>query len=227
MKKLITFIVAATFVVSGTLAQEAPAAKDSTPIPQTATMLQVAGQLVKYGYAEYQALPLIQAADIYQTIGHRTLKDKPEQEQERGAASAGNSKKDSHVSFDPERILVDATEMAAGDPTLLTLIDSVRKNANRGATSDYEVTTEIVRANATDKYAIQFRGGETAIVVVSGDGDTDLDLYVYDADGNLVTSDLDNTDDCVCVWTPRYTSTYTIKIKNYGDVYNRYRIAVN
>ncbi|MDE5979168.1 MAG: hypothetical protein K2G84_03930 [Muribaculaceae bacterium] len=64
-------------------------------------------------------------------------------------------------------------------------------------------------------------------LLLVGDGDTDLDLYVYDRNGNLVCSDTDFSDDCVAVWNPRYTQTYTIRIKNRGRVANVYRMAVN
>lgn len=225
MKRIASITLGLLLACANAFASEAPAEKKvSTAVPQTATLLQVAGQLVKYGYSEDLALPLIQAADIYQSIGHKKSTLKPEGER---SAIAAADKKDSRVSFDPERLLVDASMMAGGDPTLLSLIDDVRRNANRGATSYYEVTSEYVRALETDSYQVEFRGGEIAIVVVSGDGDTDLDLYIYDPAGNLVCSDTDNTDDCVCVWTPRTTATYTIMIKNYGQVYNQYQISVN
>ena len=187
-------------------------------------MLQVAGQLVKYGYARDNALPLIQAAEIYNTIGARSFKAEKTSE---GGTTEGGDKAPSRVSFDPERLLVDATEMAGGDPALLALISKARNEANRGATTAYEETTETVKAGATDVYRVQFRGGEAAMVSVSGDGDTDLDLYIYDSEGNLVASDTDDLDECLCIWYPKYTETYKICIKNYGVVYNQYTIYVN
>lgn len=68
-----------------------------------------------------------------------------------------------------------------------------------------------VKANHTDVYDIKFRGSEQAIVDVVGDGDTDLDLYIYDENGNLVANDTDNTDDCVCRWTPKWNDAFKIK----------------
>ena len=87
-------------------------------------------------------------------------------------------------------------------------------------------TTERVAANGVDRYVITFKGGEEARVVVDGDGDTDLDLYIYDENGNLVTKDDDNTDYCICTWTPSRTGKFTIKIVNRGSVYNVYEIRV-
>jgi hypothetical protein len=84
-----------------------------------------------------------------------------------------------------------------------------------------------VKARATDTYTITFRGGEQASILVNGDGDTDLDLYVYDENGNLVASDADATDTCLCQWTPRWTGQFTVKVRNRGSVYNRYVLVTN
>lgn len=97
----------------------------------------------------------------------------------------------------------------AGDPT----------GANYGE--------DIVQALDTASHEVLFAAGETAAVYVSGDGDTDLDLYVYDANGNLVCSDEDETDEMLCVWTPRRTQAYRVEITNLGDVYNAYAIETN
>lgn len=85
-------------------------------------------------------------------------------------------------------------------------------------------TTEIVKANTTDVYTRYFYAGETAFVYVNGDGDTDLDLYVYDENGNLVDSDTDSGDTCLCTFTPKWYGKFKIKVKNLGSVYNKYTI---
>ena len=66
-----------------------------------------------------------------------------------------------------------------------------------------------------------------AEVIVIGDGDNDLDLYIYDGNGNLIASDTDYTDQCVCNWVPRWTGVFTIRILNRGSVYSNYAIATN
>ncbi len=88
-------------------------------------------------------------------------------------------------------------------------------------------TTTRVEAYDTDVFEIDFRGGETALVVLRGDGDTDLDLFVYDENDNLVAVDDDSTDQCVARWTPRWTGTFRVEVRNLGDVFNRYTIRSN
>ena len=97
--------------------------------------------------------------------------------------------------------------------------------------ADYRIngssrTVERVSANSTDVYNVTFIGGEPAEVFLVGDGDTDLDLFIYDENGNLIDSDTDNTDVCLCEWTPRWTGRFTIKIRNYGSVYNEYTMLI-
>ena len=65
---------------------------------------------------------------------------------------------------------------------------------------------------------------ESAVV---GDGDCDLDLYIYDENGNIVASDTDYTDQCICRWVPSWTGKFIIRIVNRGYVYSNYIIATN
>lgn len=76
-------------------------------------------------------------------------------------------------------------------------------------------------------YHVEFYGGELAEVLVIGDGDTDLDLYIYDENGNLVASDLDPSDVCLCQWEPRWTGVFRIEVHNLGSVWNAYSLETN
>ena len=84
-----------------------------------------------------------------------------------------------------------------------------------------------VKANSIDRFTVNFRENERAIVCLKGDGDTDLDLYIYDENGNLVAKDIDNTDTCAAVWTPKWSGHFTIQVKNRGNVYNCYKLYTN
>jgi len=86
----------------------------------------------------------------------------------------------------------------------------------------YRIAAEGVRT-----FTICFHGGETAHIDIEGDGDTDLDLYVYDSRGNLVVSATDYSDKCCVMWVPIRGECYTIKVLNYGGVYNDFEIATN
>lgn len=89
-----------------------------------------------------------------------------------------------------------------------------------------DVMRRVYAQNSYTDY-IRFRGNETARIVVEGDGDCDLDLYVYNPEGQLVAYDDDNTDYCVVSWTPNYTKSYTVVVRNRSNVYADYRLTTN
>jgi hypothetical protein len=85
--------------------------------------------------------------------------------------------------------------------------------------------TDRVQAHTTDVYRVQFEADEMARVGVIGDGDTELVLLVYDARGNLIAQDSGTT--CAVEWTPRWTGSFTIKVRNRGSVCNDYLLLAN
>ncbi len=227
MKKFI-FGALMLFAVSANAQQtQQPAAQTSDKdYSEVADLMQTAGKLVQYGYASKQALPLIQAVQIYQQVGLRDEAE-PAQKASEGQTVTGEqpAAKDNPVSTDIAKLIADARTFADGDKNLLAIIDGLGEV--RGRVGGPARHVDRVLAGHTDVYTINFRGGEQAMVIVSGDGDTDLDLYVYDENGNLIDSDTDNTDQCVCTFTPRWTGPFTIRIKNLGRVYNQYTLVTN
>ena len=92
---------------------------------------------------------------------------------------------------------------------------------------DIHSRVDVVKAKTTDVYKVYFSSSQRAEVLVIGDGDTDLDLYVYDENGNLIEYDTDTGDDCYASWTPKWSGYFRIKIKNLGNVPNRYMMLTN
>ena len=221
MKKNIVII--ALMLPMAVMAQEE---KDTTvAIPQVQNSLRIAAELSKYGYANRDALSLIQAARLSKQSGF-TLEDRNKAGGDEMRPAPKEEKKGGQVSLDPAKLLADAKAMAGDDGVLLALIDDVNSNV-RGAVGGPKYARSSVNAGGSDVYDISFRGGEFAMVTVIGDGDTDLDLYVYDNNGNLIDSDTDYSDNCICTWTPRWTGNFRIKIVNRGRVYNRYVLNTN
>jgi len=52
-------------------------------------------------------------------------------------------------------------------------------------------------------------------------------IYVYDENGNLVTSQVGPGDDCLASWVPKWSGVFHIKVVNRGLQPNRYVIATN
>lgn len=220
------FLAATMFFSVVAVAQNPAATSDPKEKSETAEMLNVAGRLVKYGYQTKTALPLIQAAEIYNRLGVSNEAEAKAKSSESDAVAERDAQdKANPVSFDPAKLLADATTYADGDKNLLALIKAAGET--RGRVGGPVRHADRVNARSTDTYTIRFRGGEPALVIVSGDGDTDLDLYVYDENGNFIASDTDSSDDCVVTFNPRWTGPFKIKIKNYGNVYNNYVLVTN
>lgn len=76
---------------------------------------------------------------------------------------------------------------------------------------------ENVKANAMDQYQVVFKGGETARIEAWSYRGEDIDISVYNSSGTLVDSDMLPDSHPVCTWSPRYTATYTIHLRNCTD----------
>lgn len=188
--------------------------------------LRLAASLVKYGYAQQSALPLIDALQIISENPTQNLSAEI-----KGETNAPTTdKKNGKVTLDFAQIATDAKAFAEGDDVLLGLIaqiESDAQSAHRGAVNGPRVGNYVVSGNCYNDFECSFTKGYLAEVGVSGDGDTDLDLYVYDSNGNLIASDTDYSDDCYVNWVPAWTGRFIIRIVNRGSVYNNYVVATN
>ena len=226
MKKILLSlaIVATAFAAN---AQDVPA-KESLKgeISTSVSALRLASELVKYGYSQELALPLVDAMQI--------IIDNPTQplgsEKTGETATIEVEGKNGNVTLNFNEILAAAKKFAEGDDQLLALIDQIETDSqapSRGAVNGPKYTVEVVAPGATDTYTVSFVKDYIAEVGVSGDGDTDLDLYVFDSNGNLIVADADYSDDCYVSWIPAWTGSYKIMVVNRGPVANRYVILTN
>lgn len=227
MKKIV-FTLALLFTVNFIWAQKIEEKQELKGEPSTAlAALNLASDLVKYGYAQKSALPLVNALQII--VDNPTIQLEAKREGETVNVSKQEGKA-GYVALDFDEILASAKKFADGDKKLLKLIAKVKadsKKVSREAVGGPKYASSKVNSKSTDKYTIAFYANRLAEVAVTGDGDTDLDLYVYDANGNLIVSDTDYTDKCYVCWTPAWTGSFTIKIVNRGNVYNKYVLLTN
>lgn len=225
---IVTLLIATSMSVNIAFSQEKQSGTtDKTgeivaPSKEMQTLI-LAGQLAKYGYENNSATALIQAAELYMSVGTQEFQPVSS---EKGKGE--ETTKEDFVSHDPKKILADAKILSDGDPACLAMIEKLEKaSPTRGAVGGPKRGVYSVLAFSTDSYTVKFFGNERATVVVSGDGDTDLDLYVYDESGNLIAYDDDYSDDCIVNFFPKWTGQFIIKVVNRGNVYNQYVIATN
>lgn len=180
------------------------------------TTFQLAAGLSKYGYAHKSPLALIQAAQI---VKENAIVFQSEEKEVNGEVDKSVKKK-GRISLDTEQLLADAQKYAAGDQTILALIEKVRNASARGSAAGFKYDTDDVPARGELIYKVKFNGGTFCEVSVEGDGDTELDLLICDTDGNVIVQDVNHAEKCYVSWKPEDTKLFVIKIRNTGVVFN-------
>ncbi len=194
-----------------------------TPEAEAVQRLSLAHGLIHYGRKSKVPEALITAARILADTSTVDLKEKPEHEKNPKGEKPAKPKPE--VDNSPKALLEEAKAMSGQNESIIKLANAV--DLKRGATGGPKRTVEVVEGLSIDTFRIKFNGGETAKVAISGDGDTRLDLYIYDENGNLVTSMVGPGDDALASWTPKWTGVFSVKVVNRGRVQNRYVIATN
>jgi hypothetical protein len=127
-----------------------------------------------------------------------------------------------------EEMLASASELAAGDETVLGLIDDARVETTKGVASGPVYNIGSLGNGKGDTYPpIEFRGGEYAEVYVEAKAATNLNLAIYDDKGRLVCSDTDISHIAYCGWTPATPGSFTLKVENKGPVGAEYALMTN
>ena len=206
-------------------AQEEKPASDKNASPELAA-LQTAASLARYGYENNSATALIEAAKI--------IAETPVQELDVQGTPSENQTvepKPTRLRLNPEELLADAQKYAGKDKVVVNYAKQVEKtikgSSTRGAVGGPKYGEGRVYGKTYTDYDVKFWANELAEVIVVGDGDNDLDLYVYDGNGNLIASDTDYTDQCVCRWVPAWTGVFRLRIVNRGAIYSDFAIATN
>jgi len=184
--------------------------------------LLMAERLARYGEQTQDPLALIVAARIKQETGERAAKREFKPSDGQGAASASGRPDNS-----AQGLLARARAMAKGRADIIALANETESSRSRGRTEGPHVVTSVIRGSTTSALPLQFEGGTLAVVGISGDGATDLDLYVLDEGGKRVCASEGNGDDEICRFTPRFTSTYRIEIRNLGKIANQFLFVSN
>ncbi|MDO4557068.1 MAG: hypothetical protein Q4B70_18310 [Lachnospiraceae bacterium] len=225
MKKIVLLALFCVAIAS-VFAQENKPAIEGKP-SKDVEMIRLANNLAKYGYENFSALSLIEAASILNDIATQELNPVSF---EKGLEGENSGVKKDKPGFTVDNLLSDATKFADGNENLLALVNEAKAKVGavtRGRVGGPGRTVSSVNGNSSDTYQIRFIANQYAEILVSGDGDTDLDLYVYDSNGNLIVKDDDYTDDCYVRWIPAWTGNFIVKIVNRGPVYNNYVLVTN
>lgn len=214
MTKKLIIVLLLTISAIITQAQENP--KEQLPISRETQIVMLATQISAYGYANKSPLPLIQAAQI---IKENNITPKTEEKEIEGVIAA-TDKKRGKVSLNAEQLLADAKLLAAGDNTLIDLIDQVSEMEARGSVGGRTYDTDRVPGLGAIIYTVKFMENTYCEASCIGDGDTNLEIEVYNDKNELVTSGTSNDDRCYVSWRPTSTRKFKIKVVNKGRVFN-------
>ncbi|MFN3834890.1 MAG: hypothetical protein ACK4NO_03205 [Glycocaulis sp.] len=183
-------------------------------------LLALSQDLYAYGIDARDPLAVIVAARIRQGV------DVEEREFEIAEQDGEAEEADIELAS-AEDMLDEARVLARGDEALSALIAETEAQAARGRVGGPGRASGWVSARGTTSYNITFRGGERAAVWANGPGRTDLDMYVYDQNGNLICRHIDYSDRMSCFWTPRWTGTFRVEIRNLGQVGVSFNMVTN
>lgn len=127
-----------------------------------------------------------------------------------------------------EEMLASAEVLAAGDDTLLGLIEDIRVETTKGVASGPVYNIGSLTNGGNDTYPpIEFRGGEYAEVYVEAKAATNVNLTILDDQGRLVCTDTDISHIAYCGWTPAAGGTFTLKVDNKGPAAAAYALMTN
>ena len=200
-------------------------AETSFEVPETTASamsdLALAVQLANYGYANGSPEALVAAARIL--LGTPASGDESRFGEGVAQSIGGEEaemKEAGPLDLDPAQLLQDAAAMPGGADLSATIQRLTASPRPRGAVGGPIYQYVEIEARTTRWFTAAFRGREYARIDVMGDGDTDLDCWVYDENGNLIDSDTDTTDWCILEFVPQWTGNFTLKITNFGYVWN-------
>src|SRR5687768_2850740 len=230
MTMLSRFLLSAALLAAMTLPGAPVAAQVATPATQPSDSafarqlramesIALAHRLGVYGQRASHPLALMAAAEILIDHPTRPLAPPPTDLDTAGA-----------VLPDAVRLLASARMMAGDDARLLALITPLERRArsiDRGSLRGPRQLYGQVASSTRREHTIEFRGGEPAVVYVSGDGDSDLDVFVYDESGQVVASATGPRDECVVRWQPDRQGRFRIEVRNLGTAPNWYWMATN
>jgi hypothetical protein len=236
-------LVALVFASIGTLlaqsAKEANSAVEKgTPGASEAVELLERGTALAQ-YARHAESPAAMVAAVqmlrrarYQEGGARVGTKSSEPGGQSGGGAADAKDATPPPTLDTKVLLAEARVWAKGNQPMLAVIAAEEKATSPavttlGAAQGPVTHKDRVAALSIDSYRIAFKGREVARIAVIGDGDTDLDLHVFDEHGNEVGKDVDNTDQCLVTWTPKWSGEFVVKIANLGRMYNNYVLVTN
>jgi hypothetical protein len=209
----------------GTNVQEA--AKDAKESAKTKAMqdLELANQLIRYGRQEKNAESLLLAAQIL----HKTHTS-PLNVQHAVTGKSDPAQKAQKMDNSPTALVAQAKRLSSSSQVeaLAMATEKLLQEGTRGAAGGPRVDAfSVGPLQSVTWNPITFRAGERAEVFISTGLFSVMILEITDENGNLVVRDNIPANFYRCVWYPRWTGTYRIRLINNDNMFFNCGMATN
>lgn len=205
-----------------------------TPPPGRVSEAGYIREMAQNGIATKDPYLLLEAAQMAITVSKQPTTGKVKEEE---APSVSEAEK--KIDLTPTGLLREAVALAQtnGDRKALHMAEELARNTTIGL-GDKVLADEIAKTEMphgmtvgnslrltgclapgqrVDWTGITFRAGELAEISVTGSNYSgDIDIYIFDQNGNLITSDTRTVNGGWAGWYPYYTSEFVIRLVNRG-----------
>ena len=196
----------------------------ATGQPGGVAQYDMAQGLYTLGKANKDALMTLTAAKLAAGVQMTDVEREGEQKPAEGVTEDADV---ADAPADVATMLASAREFAAGDETLLGLIEDVEAEGARGRIGGASRQLSRLPAGAIDVWKIPFYGNSYAEIGISGDGDAPLSVLVTDENGNRVSCPARVYDKFYCDFVPRWNGYFVVSVANNGRKRNSYYLLTN
>ncbi len=210
------------FALAATLMTSAPALAGAGVLEKLA----LAQDLFAHGLDMQDPVIVLGAAKIAASV-HVTDVDRPVET--RAGDTPGNDPAEPQAPqvVSAQDMFAVALDLAAGDDTLVMLIEDAQAEGSRGQVGGATRTLNRLQSGYVDMVKVQFKGGELAELAILGTDGASLDLKVSDDRGNTICAEQGASDKLYCAWTPASDGAFFAEIENTGAKRNSYYVLTN
>jgi hypothetical protein len=183
----------------------------------------LAQDLYAMGVTTKDALLVVTAAKLASGVQMTDV----EREKENEAGSGEEDTDTADAPIDAATMIATAKDLAAGDETLLALVDDIEAEGSRGRIGGASRTLSRLPAGSIDVWKVPFYGGSYAEMGISGDGDAPLSVLVTDENGNRIYCPSASWDKFYCDFVPKWNGYFFVSVKNNGRKRNSYQFLTN
>jgi hypothetical protein len=195
-----------------------------------------AGELVQYAREYESALAMLTAVQMLRQIRVEDGKERFVAKKTKGGETDKGTTPDKSQSAstrETKKLLAEAKPWAKGDPHLTALINQEMKKTDKpaggtlGAIGGPYYQTGKLKPRTNDAWAVPYRKGEVAEMLLLTNGQCGLDVALLDENGNLVGERSRDAIRAYWLFLPIRDADFILELQNNGSKRCRYEILTN